>query len=397
MIPVARYSRPGGSGGLRASRPVIIAVVAGAAVLLLGLMAVPLMVVGGGTEMFAAGSCPGGSSGSGTGTTVTTASQTAKNSIPASYLTWFQHVGQQYNVPWPILAGIGKVESDDGQSTAPGVHSGNNGFGAAGPMQIGIGGAAGNTWGGAPVHPAGQHVNGVANDEDGDGTASVYAPGDAIAGAAKYLLENGVLSNVQQAIFAYNHSMTYVQDVLSYANMYAKGGYTVSQTGLTSTTQCLLTASGSGSGQVPNQTVATAIAYAKAQIGKPYVWGGTGPDGFDCSGLVMMAYQAAGITIPRTSQAQWAWGPRIQPGQVEPGDLVFFAGSDGTPTNPGHVGLVIGKNLMVEAYATGFPIRISSFGTAKSAAGDGTVVGFTRPWAHAGVKLPGGPASPSTG
>jgi cell wall-associated NlpC family hydrolase len=388
VIPVGRYNRPAGSGGLRTTRPVIIAVVGGAAVLLLGLMAIPLMVVGGGTEMFAAGSCPGGSSGSGT-TTTTTASQQARNSIPASYLTWFQRVGQQYDVPWPILAGIGKVESDDGQSTAPGVHSGNNGFGAAGPMQIGIGGAAGNTWGGKPVHPAGEHVNGVATDENGDGIASVYEAPDAIAGAAKDLLKNGVLSNVQQAIFAYNHSTAYVQDVLSYANMYAKGGYTVSQVGVTSSTQCLT----SDSGQVPNQTVATAIAFAQAQIGKPYVWGGTGPDGFDCSGLVQAAYNAAGVAIPRTSEEQWAWGPKIKPGQEEPGDLVFFAGSDGTPTNPGHVGLVIGKNLMVEAYATGFNIRISSFGTANSAPGDGTVVGFTRPWAHAGVVLPGGPAT----
>jgi cell wall-associated NlpC family hydrolase len=386
VIPVARYSRPGGTGGLRATRPVIIAVVGGAAVLLLGLMAIPLMVVGGSTQMFAAGSCPGSSSGSGPNVgAASPPTTTATNSIPASYLTWFRHVGQQYNVPWPILAGIGKVESDDGQSTAPGVHSGNNGFGAAGPMQIGISGLAGNTWGGAPVHPASEHVNGVATDENGDGTASVYQAPDAIAGAAKYLLENGVLSNVQGAIYAYNHSPSYVQSVLSYANMYSKGGYTVSQTGLTSSTQCLLSASG----QVPNQVVANAIAYAKAQIGKPYVWGGTGPDGYDCSGLVYMAYRSAGVMgIPRTSQEQWAWGPKIQPGQEEPGDLVFFAGSDGTTTNPGHVGLVIGKNLMVEAYATGFNIRISTFGMANSAPGDGTVVGFTRPWAHAGVKLP---------
>jgi cell wall-associated NlpC family hydrolase len=78
---------------------------------------------------------------------------------------------------------------------------------------------------------------------------------------------------------------------------------------------------------------------------------------------------------------QWLWGPtRVQPGQEEPGDLVFFAGSDGTTTAPGHVGLVIGHDLMIEAYATGFPIRISAFGTPKAAAGDTNPVGFTRPW-----------------
>jgi hypothetical protein len=120
--------------------------------------------------------------------------------------------------------------------------------------------------------------------------------------------------------------------------------------------------------------VATAIAYAEQQIGKPYLWGGTGPGAFDCSGLVMMAYKAAGITIPRTSQAQWAWGPQVPASQAEPGDLVFFAGSDGTPASPGHVGLVIGGGKMIEAYATGFPIRVAEYG-------DRDPVGFTRPWA----------------
>jgi cell wall-associated NlpC family hydrolase len=59
---------------------------------------------------------------------------------------------------------------------------------------------------------------------------------------------------------------------------------------------------------------------------------------------------------------------------------VFFAGSDGTPTAPGHVGLVIGKNTMIEAYAVGTPVRVSTFGTPQSPQGDGTVVGFAQPW-----------------
>ena len=136
-----------------------------------------------------------------------------------------------------------------------------------------------------------------------------------------------------------------------------------------------------GSAQIPNRLVATAIAYAKAQIGKPYLWGGTGPFAFDCSGLMMKAYQAAGVkNIPRTSEAQWTWGPRVAPGHEEPGDLVFFAGSDGTLTSPGHVAMVIGHGEMIEAYATGFPIRIASYGTPSSPPGDQTVVGFTRPF-----------------
>jgi peptidoglycan DL-endopeptidase CwlO len=391
VIPGTGHRHRGPARGLRTTRPAVLVAAGGAFVLLLGLLAaVPMMVVGGSSEMFAASSCPDGQNSTGQQATTTAASGDAKDSIPATYLFWFQHVGQQFGVPWPVLAGIGEVESDDGRSSLPGVNSGSNYAGAAGPMQIGIGGAAGNVWGGPPIHPASEQFGGVANDESGNGIDDVYDPADAIAGAARYLLENGVQNNVPGAIFAYNHLESYVQAVLYYANLYAQGGYTVSQVSVASAQQCVTTTGE----QVPNQSVATAIAYAEAQIGKPYVWGGTGPDGYDCSGLVMMAYRAAGIDIPRTSQEQWAWGPRIAPGGEEPGDLVFFAGSDGTPTDPGHVGLVIGNHLMVEAYATGFPIRISSFGLGTSAPGDGTVVGFTRPWAHAGVVLPGQQTTP---
>jgi cell wall-associated NlpC family hydrolase len=124
-----------------------------------------------------------------------------------------------------------------------------------------------------------------------------------------------------------------------------------------------------------------AISYAKAQLGCPYLWGGTGPcgTGFDCSGLVMQAYAAAGVDIPRTSQEQWAALPHIPAGDQQPGDLVFFAGGDGTPTAPGHVGMVLGKHRMVEAYAPGYPVRISHYGTPNSPPGDESAVGFARP------------------
>jgi cell wall-associated NlpC family hydrolase len=141
-----------------------------------------------------------------------------------------------------------------------------------------------------------------------------------------------------------------------------------------------------GSGNVPASLTAArppaaaasvAIAYARAQLGKPYVWGGTGPYGYDCSGLVMEAYASAGVSIPRTSQDQWAAGHRVStPG---PGDLVFFAGSDGTTSAPGHVGLVIGPDQMIEAYATGYPIRVSAFGDSAAAPGDEYPVGYTSP------------------
>lgn len=127
-----------------------------------------------------------------------------------------------------------------------------------------------------------------------------------------------------------------------------------------------------------------AIAYAGAQVGKPYLWGGTGPGGFDCSGLVMEAYRAAGVDIARTSQEQWATEPHVPTPQ--PGDLVFFAGGDGTPAEPGHVGIVIGLHQMIEAYAPGFPVRYSTFGLPSSPPGDTDPVGYTNPAARAAAR-----------
>lgn len=132
--------------------------------------------------------------------------------------------------------------------------------------------------------------------------------------------------------------------------------------------------------QTPPASVAAAvIAFAQAREGCPYVWGGTGPcaDGYDCSGLTMNAYAAAGISIPRTSQDQWAAG--LQVASPAPGDLVFFAGSDGTRVAPGHVGIVTGPNTMIDAYASGWNVQQQSFGLPTSWEGLQTVVGYTDP------------------
>ena len=139
-------------------------------------------------------------------------------------------------------------------------------------MQIGIGGAAGNQWGGAAVHPAGQKVNGVATDANHDGMASVYEPADAIAGAARYLLAHGVLDNPDQAIFAYNHLESYVQAVLSWAGLYARGGFTVSPVTLASAPQCL-----PGVGQTPNQAVAASSPTQSSRSASPTSGAAPGP------------------------------------------------------------------------------------------------------------------------
>jgi cell wall-associated NlpC family hydrolase len=118
--------------------------------------------------------------------------------------------------------------------------------------------------------------------------------------------------------------------------------------------------------------VVTAIGWALRQLGTPYSWGGDCTDshsanvlrGCDCSSLVMMAYATAGIDLPRTTFEQVVTGTAVtDPSQVQPGDLLFEAGSDGTLANPGHVGMYIGSGLVLEAPGTGRDVRIDSYRT----------------------------------
>ncbi len=96
----------------------------------------------------------------------------------------------------------------------------------------------------------------------------------------------------------------------------------------------------------------TAVAYAYAQLGCPYVYGGTGPcaDGFDCSGLVMEAWAAAGVTIPRDTYEQWAALPHISLSSIEPGDLLYYNGI-------GHVAMYVGDGMIIDAPSQGEVVR----------------------------------------
>jgi len=89
---------------------------------------------------------------------------------------------------------------------------------------------------------------------------------------------------------------------------------------------------------------AEAVAFAKAQIGKPYVFGATGPGSYDCSGLTMAAWQAAGVQLDRTSQSQFSDGVPVSRSDLQPGDLVFFYGSP-----PDHVGIYVGNGVVIHA------------------------------------------------
>ncbi|MFF0183534.1 transglycosylase family protein [Streptomyces sp. NPDC005244] len=103
---------------------------------------------------------------------------------------------------------------------------------------------------------------------------------------------------------------------------------------------------------VSTGTAAKAVAFALAQVGKPYIYGATGPNAYDCSGLTQAAWRAAGVSIPRTSQAQWAGLTRVSTPRV--GDIVVYKGAD-------HVGLYIGGGKIVEAPRPGAPIRVASW------------------------------------
>jgi hypothetical protein len=139
----------------------------------------------------------------------------ARADIPTGYLALYRTAARRCpGLSWSVLAAIGKVESNHGRSPLPGVRSGWNTAGAAGPMQFGIGiGRAGNAWARYGA------------DFDGDGRRSVYDPGDAIPAAARYLCAAGAPRRLDRAIYAYNHSWAYVAKVKATAARYrARGG-----------------------------------------------------------------------------------------------------------------------------------------------------------------------------
>ena len=114
---------------------------------------------------------------------------------------------------------------------------------------------------------------------------------------------------------------------------------------------------------LPNITSAQAreaVTYALAQVGKPYSWGAAGPGSFDCSGLTMMSWRAAGVSLPHSAAEQYNHGTHVSFDQLQPGDLLFFY-------HPiGHVTIYIGDGLMVSAPETGEDVKVmpaNSFGS----------------------------------
>ncbi|WP_062207358.1 C40 family peptidase [Streptomyces sp. NBRC 109706] len=98
---------------------------------------------------------------------------------------------------------------------------------------------------------------------------------------------------------------------------------------------------------------AAAVAFAMAQLGKPYGWGSTGPNSFDCSGLTQSAWASAGVSLPRTSYSQATAGARVSRSQLAPGDLVFYYADNS------HVAMYIGGGQIVHAARSGTPVRLA--------------------------------------
>lgn len=98
---------------------------------------------------------------------------------------------------------------------------------------------------------------------------------------------------------------------------------------------------------------AAAIAYARAQLGDSYVYGATGPDAFDCSGLTMMAWAQAGVGLPHSSSAQYSSGPHVSSSDLQPGDLVFYY----SPIS--HVGIYVGNGMIIHAARPGVGVVVS--------------------------------------
>jgi cell wall-associated NlpC family hydrolase len=304
---------------------VIKAASGGLAALVLGVVLVAA-ATGGVAAQFLGG--PGGSSG---GSGQSAPSTTALSDIPSDYLLLYLSAARTCpGLDWSVLAGIGSVETDHGQSDLPGVHSGANFAGAEGPMQF---------------EPATFAEYDQPVPDGGENPPSPYDPVDAIYAAARMLCANGARNdaNTTAAIYSYNHADWYVAEVLDRAATYAS--------------QVIDT------GGAPPAAAQEAINYAEGQLGLPYEWDGSGPDhgdaGFDCSGLTQAAYEAAGLSLPHNAAQQYAVTPHVPPGQpLEPGDLVFFGTS---PATIHHVGLYLGGGQMIDAPDYGIPVRIENY------------------------------------
>ncbi|GHG04269.1 NlpC/P60 family protein [Streptomyces filamentosus] len=311
--------------------------------------------------------------------------------IPSRMLAAYQNAATRLpaEVPacrglrWPVLAGIARIESNHAEGRTV-SEAGDITPHILGPRLDGSG-AGGNitafpdTDNGrfdgdrvyeravGPFQFLPSTWNGSGRDANDDRVADPHNADDAALGAAVYLCGNGRnladRTQLEAAIFQYNHSTAYVEDVLGWIDRYSQ---------MTTGTIPL--------GQPATGTARTVIDAALAQEGVPYSWGGgnaNGPStgiccspsgksgvhirGFDCSGLALYAYAQVGINLPRTAAAQAGAGRRIPAsagvGALKPGDLVFFAYNPTNDATIHHVGIYLGNGKMINAPRPGTNVR----------------------------------------
>ena len=257
--------------------------------------------------------------------------------IPARVKALYVEAAARYKIPWELLAGIGMAETRHGRNSTT------SSAGAQGLMQF------------MPRTFAAYGVDG-----DGDGKAQIRNDADSIHSAANYLTRSGVTNGeagVIKALWAYNRSVSYRNDVLYYAWSYA-GATGIVVLGEQEDCDDL---PGDGDPALPPLTtdrVAAMFAWGRKQLGERYVFGANGPNSWDCSSFVRGMYAAAGIKLPRTSESQRQWarknGYRVKPSQARPGDLVFTNTWRG-PNRVGHVMVVYNpaKHTSIEARGKG--------------------------------------------
>ncbi|GAA3044325.1 hypothetical protein GCM10017562_01590 [Streptomyces roseofulvus] len=311
--------------------------------------------------------------------------------IPSRMLAAYQNAAKRLpdevtecrGMRWPILAGIARIESNHAAGRTV-SESGDISPHILGPRLDGSG-AGGNVTAfpdtdqgrldGDTVYERAvgpfqflpSTWNGSGRDANDDHVADPHNADDAALGAAVYLCGRGRnlddRDQLQAAIFQYNHSQAYVDDVLGWIDRYSQ---------MTTGTLPI--------GQHATGNARTVIEAALAQEGVPYSWGGgnaNGPStgiccspsgksgvhirGFDCSGLALYAYAQVGINLPRVASAQAGAGRRIPAsagvGALRPGDLVFFAYNPSDDSTIHHVGIYLGDGKMINAPRPGTQVR----------------------------------------